>query len=98
MDPAAVPHDGSAEARAVVGALATTPQCVACLARLARLAELAVRAVLTTTLKASVMDTVAPCVTCGARRLVYHVGTAPISTSQSNRRQSGTRGWPSTTR
>src|SRR5687767_6799231 len=33
MDPAAVPHDGSTEARAVVGALETTAQCVPCLAR-----------------------------------------------------------------
>ena len=88
MDSGAVRHDGSAEARAVGGALTEVARCVPCLAVLVGLPELHVRAVLVA-LKSGVVDTIAPCGVCGARRLVYRLGTEPHGG-----RQTGARKWP----
>lgn len=76
MNPGAVHHDESTEARVIAGALSETGQCVSCLAESTRLGELTVRGVVATIMKSRVVNAVEPCGTCKARRLVYRYRTA----------------------
>jgi hypothetical protein len=87
MNSNAVPNEGAGGARAVLGAVTDIGRCVPCLAVLAGLPELSVRAVLVAL--TGVVDTVAPCGACGARRLVYRLGT-----EARGGRQTGARNWP----